>query len=276
MVGSPPVSSPDPDLGFDNGWDNRATLVDGRWVERTPRSPDREPQLRRELAFLPWLAPMLPLPVPVPEVVSEDPFTVRHAYLPGGPCPGTAPAHGRAVGSFLRALHVVDPDSAVAHGLLDAESAFADAQETRDRMRADVLPRLPDRLVPAGTALLDRASVRPPDLSVVHGDLGLDHIRVAGDEVTGVIDWGDSCVGDPAIDLAATTLTAAPSFAEAVVTAYQPDDALLARARDWHLLGPWHEVLYGLGDGGAAFVESGLAGTVSRLERWHSADQSEE
>jgi aminoglycoside phosphotransferase (APT) family kinase protein len=86
--------------------------------------------------------------------------------------------------------------------------------------------------------------------------------------VTGVIDWGDSCAGDPAIDLAATTLSASAAFAEAVIAAYQPDDALLARARDWHLLGPWHEVLYGLGSGGPAFVESGLAGTVARLERF--------
>jgi aminoglycoside phosphotransferase (APT) family kinase protein len=265
MVGSAAVGDPEDD--FDDGWDNRATLVDGRWVERTPRFPDREPQLRRETKLLPWLAPQLPLPVPVPTVVSEDPFTVRYAYLPGGPCPGTAAAHGRAIGTFLRALHTVDPVGAMAHGLLDAESAFADAQETRDRMRADVLCRLPHHLLPAGAELLDRASRPPSDPRVVHADLGLTHIRVTGEEVTGVIDWGDSCLGDPAIDLAATTMSAGPAFAEAVVAAYRPDDDLLARALDWHLLGPWHEVLYGLGEGGPEYVESGLAGTIARLER---------
>jgi aminoglycoside phosphotransferase (APT) family kinase protein len=195
-------------------------------------------------------------------------LTVRYAYLPGRPCPGTSPAHGRAIGRFLRILHAVDPATALPHGLLDAASAFDDAQETRDRMQLDVLPRLPDRLQSAAAALLERASRPISDPRVVHGDLGLDHIRVTDDEVTGVIDWGDSCAGDPAIDLAATTLSASPAFAEAVIAAYQPDDALLARARDWHLLGPWHEVLYGLGSGGPAFVESGLAGTVARLERF--------
>ena len=54
---------------------------------------------------------------------------------------------------------------------------------------------------------------RQPDPRLVHGDLGLDHIRVTEDDVTGVIDWGDSCVGDPALDLAATTLSASPAFA---------------------------------------------------------------
>ena len=122
MVGSRLVTDPDDD--FDDGWDNVATLVDGRWVDRSPRYPDREPQLRREAALLPWLAPLLPLPVPVPEIVSEDPLTVRYAYLPGRPCPGTSPAHGRAIGRFLRILHAVDPATALPHGLLDAASAF--------------------------------------------------------------------------------------------------------------------------------------------------------
>lgn len=266
MVGSPLVTDPDDD--FDGGWDNRVTLVSGRWVERTPRFPDRESQLRRETSLLPWLAPRLPLPVPVPQVVSETPFTVRYAYLPGGPCPGTSPAHGTAIGHFLRSLHSVDPEEAVGHGARDAAASHAETLEVLVRMEHDVLPLIPPHLAPLGKALLSRMSAPPPSSRVVHGDLGPEHIRVVDQRVGGVIDWGDSCVGDPALDLAWTTLGSAPAFAEAVVAAYGPDDGLLARARDWHLLGPWHEVLYGLGEGGPAFVESGLAGTVARLERF--------
>jgi aminoglycoside phosphotransferase (APT) family kinase protein len=258
----------EPEDDFDGGWDNRVTLVDGHWVDRTPRFPDREAQLRRETVLLPWLAPLLPLPVPVPEVVSEDPFTVRYAYLPGGACPGTSPAHGTAIGHFLRALHTVDRDEAVAHGARDAAATHAETVATLARMERDVLPLLPEALLAAGRALLGRMSSPPPHTAVVHADLGPEHIRVMGQRVGGVIDWGDSCIGDPALDLAWTVLGSAPAFADAVVAAYEPDPALLARARDWHLLGPWHEVLYGLGDGGAAFVESGLAGTVTRLERF--------
>jgi aminoglycoside phosphotransferase (APT) family kinase protein len=253
---------------FDGGWDNRVTLVAGRWVDRTPRWPDREPQLRRETALLPWLAPQLPLPVPVPRVVSEDPFTVRHEYLPGGPCPGTSPAHGTAIGEFLRALHAVDPARAVHHGARDAGASHAEVRETLARMEREVLPLLPAADVAAGRALLDRMSTTPRRTAVVHADLGPEHIRVIGERVGGVIDWGDSCVGDPALDLAWTRLGSGPEFAAAVDAAYRPDTELVARARDWHMLGPWHEVLYGLGDGGPEFVESGLEGTVRRLERF--------
>ena len=258
---------------FGGGWDNRVTLVDGRWVHRTPRWPDREPQLRREVALLPWLAPQLPLPVPLPEVVSDAPLTVRYAYLPGEPCPGTSPAHGAAIGDFLRALHEVDATDAVRNGARPLTETQSETAAYRRRMHDEVLPLLPPHLLDAGRSLLTRLGEPPRHTSVVHGDLGPEHIRVVGDRVGGVIDWGDACVGDPALDLAWTTLGSAPEFADAVLAAYQPDAALLRRARDWRLLGPWHEVLYGLGDGGPDFVTSGLAGVIARLERYGVPDR---
>ena len=80
-----------------------------------------------------------------------------------------------------------------------------------------------------------------------------------------MIDWGDCCVGDPALDLAWTRYGSGPAFAAALETTYSPDETLLARARDWHLLGPWHEVLYGLDTDQPEYVESGLAGAITRL-----------
>ena len=251
---------------FDNGWDTRATLVDGRWVDRTPRRPEVEPQVRRELALMPWLAARLPLPVPVPRILSEQPLVVRHALIVGDGCPGTASAHGRAVGLFLRALHAVDPDRAVGAGARDGPAAFAAAQAIRDRMAKEVLPLMPRQLRVKGEALLARLSSPPPGPRLVHGDLGPEHIRVVGDAVTGVIDWGDCCIGDPALDLAWTRYGAGPAFAAALEAAYRPDETVLARARDWHLLGPWHEVVYGLDNARPEYVESGLAGLVARLQ----------
>jgi len=42
---------------------------------------------------------------------------------------------------------------------------------------------------------------------------------------------------------------------------------VLARGLDWHLLGPWHEVVYGLESDQPSYVESGLAGAVQRLQQ---------
>src|SRR3954452_187597 len=49
-----------------SGWDHTVHLVDERWVARFPRRAVPLLGFRRELAVLPVLAPLLPLPVPVP------------------------------------------------------------------------------------------------------------------------------------------------------------------------------------------------------------------
>ena len=93
------MTSPDTESDdFDNGWDARATLVDGRWVDRSPRRPEVEPAMRREAALMPWLAPQLPLAVPVPRVIADDPLTVRHDLVVGEACPGTSAAQGQPWG----------------------------------------------------------------------------------------------------------------------------------------------------------------------------------
>ncbi|WP_366914532.1 phosphotransferase [Nocardia sp.] len=58
-------------MDFSAGWDCLATLVDERWVERRPRRPEVVDQLVRETRSMPWLAPRLPLPVPIPEVLPD-------------------------------------------------------------------------------------------------------------------------------------------------------------------------------------------------------------
>jgi aminoglycoside phosphotransferase (APT) family kinase protein len=105
----------------------------------------------------------------------------------------------------------------------------------------------------------------PANPRLIHGDLGPAHIRVVGDQVAGVIDWGDCGVGDPALDLSWVLYGAKSPFARAARAAYAPDNAVVSRARDWHLVGPWHEVLFGLDTDQPAYVKSGLAGVVTRL-----------
>ncbi|MEJ7688951.1 MAG: phosphotransferase [Nocardioidaceae bacterium] len=250
---------------FDNGWDARAELVEDRWVDRTPRRPQVEPRMRREAQLMPWLAPQLPLPVAVPAIVEESPLRVRHELVPGGPCPGTDPRHGEAVGSFLAALHGVDTVAAVALGIPDAEASYSEAQATRDRCRGEVLPRLPATDHPAATALLDRMSIRPTRTCLVHADLGPDHVRVVGGEVTGIIDWMDAHIGDPALDLSWVLHGTSAEFGAAVATGYRVDEEQTRRALDWHLMGPWHEVVHGVDTGQPHLVDGGMAGVRDRL-----------
>ncbi|HEX7305489.1 aminoglycoside phosphotransferase family protein [Lentzea sp.] len=231
------------------GWDSTATLVGG-WVERRPRREEIGPQLVRESVVMPWLAPRLPLPVPVPEVVSSSPVVVRHELVPGAEVDVLTAAMGRQLGEFLLALHASSVDEATRLGVGRLVLPV-------ERFRAEVR-------VPGGEELLARLDDLPAD-TLVHGDLGPEHVLGAGGALTGVIDFGDLHIGDAAIELAWALHSTPPEFASALADTYGVTGELRERASVWHRLGPWHEVLHGNDIGDPRVVEVGLAGVMKRL-----------
>jgi aminoglycoside phosphotransferase (APT) family kinase protein len=248
------IDSQFPDLAgarvhpFDAGWDNTVFRVGEDLVFRFPRREIAVPGVRREIAVLPRLAARVSLPVPTPLHVGTPAlgfpwpwFGAR--YLPGGGLMTTgSPLEARsrigtALGSFLRELH--SPTLAAETG----------GSLTTDPMRRADMPhrvamtrtRLAE-LAEAGIleddadthALLDDAATLPPSSrrAVLHGDLHAAHVLVADGAVTGVIDWGDVCMGDPAIDLSiAFGALAGPARAAFLATHGPLDAATELRAR---------------------------------------------
>lgn len=237
------------------GWDSRAELIDERWVERRPRRPQIGPQLLRETVVMPWLAPLLPLPVPVPAVVSDDPLIVRHELVRGAELESPNAVQGRQLAEFLLALHAVPVEEAAARGVRPTPLPI-------ERFRAEVLPHVPE-----GAALLAELPNLPAD-TLVHADIGPEHVLGRDGVLTGVIDFGDLRIGDPALDLAWALNAAPPEFAHAVAETYGVTAELRARAAIWHQLGPWDEVLYGNDNGDQRMVAEGLAGVRDRLKIW--------
>jgi aminoglycoside phosphotransferase (APT) family kinase protein len=250
----------------EQGWDSEATLVEGRWLDRRPRYPDAEDQLRTETRLMPRIAPLLPLAVPVPILLDDQPLRVRHVMVPGTAVPdaGLPPEEGRRLGEFLRCLHDLPVNLHVDTGVPDAIGARAELLATLERFLHRVQPMLPEHLRAAGSELLRYVALRTPT-TLVHGDLGPSHLLCEEGRITGAIDWSDAREGDPALDLSWALYGTPEPFAEAVATAYGVTDDELVRALAWYRLGPWYEVLWGLGPGGQEFIDSGLAGVVERL-----------
>ena len=253
-------------MGFSDGWDNFAVLVDDRWVERRPRRPEVADQLRRETQLMPWLAPLLPLQVPIPWTLTESPLVVRHAFVPGEAITSPDAEHGLVIGTFLRALHDTSATEAALHGLQSPEETRRCRLATACRFRDEVVPLIPVSQRDSAAELLEGIREFPVD-TVVHGDFGPDHVLVHDGRVTGVIDFGDVHLGDAANDLAWPLYGAPREFAEGVAASYRVPGDLRFRAHVWHQLGPWHEVTHGLDVGDSAYVESGLDGVLERLRR---------
>jgi aminoglycoside phosphotransferase (APT) family kinase protein len=226
------------------GWDNSVWVVAERYAFRIPHREVAIPGVERELAVLPELAPQLPLPVPRPVFVGGPaesyPWPFFGAELLPGEEAGSAElddGQRRVVAlelaRFLRALHAVEPDEQLPRDPNGREDMAKRSLLAREELGQ--LKRLGVWRAPAAAEELLAAAedLPPPEAPVVaHGDLHFRHLLVDGGRASGVIDWGDVCLADPAIDLPLLWSFVAPGQRGAFLDAYGPvTDAQLVRAR---------------------------------------------
>ncbi len=215
-----------------------------RRLDPAPRTPvagarlDAEARLLRSLGgWLPFATPDVAGTATVPggghAVVSRamtgtplDPA----ALTPG---PGLAAALGRAIAAIHDLpVRVVE----------EAGMPVYDADEYRQRRLSEVDRAAATGKVPPG--LLGRWEKALEEVGAwkfvpcpVHGDLAPDSVLVDGDRISGVADWAEARVADPADDLAWLAVGADADALESVVEAYAlgrrevPDAALARRAR---------------------------------------------
>ncbi|RJL35696.1 aminoglycoside phosphotransferase family protein [Bailinhaonella thermotolerans] len=223
------------------GWGNRMwRLGDGLAVRMQRMDPTPELQMK-ERRWLPVLAPRLPLPVPTP-VRSGEPserfpkhWTVM-TWVPGEPLDESSISRGDhaadTLAGFLRALHVEAPADAPAGAPIGSHP----------RGCTDGFERFLQAIDPA--AIGDVHAVRAVWADAVaapewegppvwlHGDLHPANVVVSGGTLSGVIDFGTLCAGDPAWDLAAAwVLLPAGAAARFFETYARADEATITRAR---------------------------------------------
>ncbi len=251
-----------PDLGelelreVIGGWDNQLWRLGDELAVRLPRTERAPSLLRKEFRWLPGLAPSLTLPVPTPLRMGEEsvrfprPWTVA-AWVPGEPA-DRAPIDdvrgADVLARFLRALHIqapagapVSPDRGVPldrlsegfeQGLAEIASGSGDDLPGARLVTDAEVRRVRD---------IWREAVSAPDWEGpqvwLHGDLHPANVVVSNGTLCGVIDFGDMCVGDPAVDLAAAWVLLPAGAAVRFFDAYaHADEAMIRRARGLALL----------------------------------------
>lgn len=255
---------------LDGGWTCETYDLGDRIVQLA-RTPHAIETLRRQMAVLPRLAPLLATAVPGPDLVSGHPAAMSYPRLDGVPCDhvsgGAWPEH---LGRFVGELHRIAPERI---GIAPQPAAAC-----RDRLRADIermrahvapllAPTVRARADAMVAALVDDDRNWRFATALTHGDLGPEHVLVSpAGELVGVIDWEDLNPGDPAGDFA-WWLHAMPAPAERMLAAYggPSDDRFHLRARILFAVMPWNEVEHGALTADASLIDSGIAGVRERL-----------
>ncbi|RSN70989.1 phosphotransferase [Actinomadura sp. WAC 06369] len=231
------------------GWDNQLWRLGDDLAVRLPwATASADELLRKEHAWLPVLAPGLPLPVPVPQRLGEPsarfprPWIVT-TWVPGTPADRAPVARGAeaadALAAFLTALHRPAPEGAPVgrnRGGPPAEHTAWFAEQLASAAGLGLVPD-PD----AVREVWEDAAAAPgwagPPLWL-HGDLHPANVLTADGTLHGVVDFGDLCAGDPACDLAAAWILLPDGAVDRFHAAYRPapDAATLRRARGWAVL----------------------------------------
>jgi len=220
------------------GTDNAIWRLGDDLVVRLPRIHWATGQVERDAIWLPRIAPHLPVPVPEPMAVGEPEFDYPyrwavHRWLTGDGADlsrvSDPVSFALELAGVVRALQTVPtqgapPASNRARPLKEYDAA------TRGAIKA--ARHLID--ASAATAVWDDALAASPhqtDPLWVHGDLE-GNCLVSGGRLSGIVDWGSACAGDPAVDV---QVVWSPLFTaesrRALLDELHIDEATLARSR---------------------------------------------
>lgn len=241
------------------GWTAVAYRVNDDLVFKFPKRREEWKELEREIAFLAYARPLLPLPV------AEHMYQVREStgapfgyavyrYIPGdGVDQGTlsAPARtalARTLAEFLRVLHDMKPGPTAA--ILPREDPYRVAMESSrdaERIAAELSAAERRALFEIFRSHVDEPQTTVSRSRILHADFSADHVLCAGQRVTGIIDWGDVCLGDADYDFGYLYEDFGETFVREMARHYgHPDpDRLIRKARYFTLLDQIGTILYG-------------------------------
>ncbi len=252
------------------GWDFQVFEVDAEWLFRFPKRKECETKLSLECRLLPDLADWVPLPIPRHKYCTELNKSLDRPFSSYKKLPGIAGDVSKTVdqqkiaqqlGLFLTKLHAYPVDKAREAGVPERSDLVAhwhnkSLEQLNGIINLNVDPSNLRRYLENDVPLPYEGASR-----LVHNDLWAEHILVdpRSGIVSGIIDWGDAVISDPAVDFAGLITWYGEKWLENVLSYYSrtPDTEIISRSRYLAACLAIHNITLGQNNGHSQWIKAG-------------------
>ena len=227
------------------GWDNRCFRLGDEMVVRLPSAEKYVDKVAKEQAWLPKLATHLHLKIPAPLAMGKPSDQYPWSWSIYRWIPGEALAEiknldknflAKSLADFLLELHAIDTKGAPLSGQHNFyRGGDLSVYDLETKKAIKVLEEKID--VKKANEIWSRAiSTKWQHAPVwVHGDISVGNLLIDKNQLSAVIDFGGTCVGDPACDLVIAWAYFDKASRQIFQEKLQLDADTWSRARGWAL-----------------------------------------
>ncbi len=194
------------------GFDHMVLLLDNKYIFRFPKDQHYKRKIKIEMSLLNKLKNKTDVAIPHYEFVPPDGSFGGYKVIPGKRLTKTVfnrlneksqKQLAKKLSDFLTALHTFPLATAKQAGLIQGWTIADRIKEFHKRKKYIYLP-LASKEKNFVRNFIKKWAVLPvpKKLALIHFDLVGDHILIDGENLGGIIDFGDSALGDPANDFA--------------------------------------------------------------------------
>ena len=263
----------------EDGQYNDVLIVDGAFAFRFATVPDAVDTMRREIAILNVLQDRLPVAIPYPIYATIDAGVIGECFvgyhlIPGKPLwreafseitQSTTLDHmAKQLAGFMQELHHL-PVPMFESIDLPLEDTFDGWTEMYEQFREKLFPYMrPDACQTVAQTFdgyLSDPALHHFDPCLRHGDFGTGNIihDAESGSITGIIDFGCACLGDPAVDFGGLLGSYGRDFYDRCSATYPEMKAALPRVLFAVNTFALQEALFGIENDDREAFEAGIA-----------------
>ncbi|MCF6136367.1 phosphotransferase family protein [Pseudalkalibacillus berkeleyi] len=259
------------------GQNNDILFLNHQWVFRFPKHDEAAHTLQTECEQLGYIYPHISLPIPVPVFQNTDTNILGQSFvgyplIPGTPLypetvqsltPSSKESLAKDLATFLHELHSIPTSNApgkVISGHSSSQFWSTMYENISQSLFTYIRVEKQSEIKQHFEQYLNDQSNFTFTPKLIHGDFGMSNILFDEKEkqLSGIVDFGSSHIGDPAIDFAGLLKKYGKSFVDLMAPFYPGLESMIPRAQFYSGTFALQEALHGYRTENIESLENGL------------------